>query len=98
MPDVRRPQGRREPDAVHALLIEGTMRTLSKAAICTLALAAAAKVVVDRRSWAFLTRQRAQVGARRSLINRLVDRAGLTVDVAFLPRNPAGTVWSRSCI
>jgi hypothetical protein len=43
---------------VHALLIEGTMGSISKAAICVLVLAAAAKVIVDRRAWAFLTRQR----------------------------------------
>lgn len=34
---------------VHALLIEGTMGTLSKAALCALVLAAAAKLMVDRR-------------------------------------------------
>ena len=44
---------------VHAMLIEGTMGTLSKAALCALVLAAAAKVMVDRRSWTLLTRQKA---------------------------------------
>ena len=44
---------------VHVLLIEGTMGTLSKVAICALVLAAAAKVIVDRRAWALLLRQRA---------------------------------------
>ncbi len=34
-----------------ALLIEGTMGTLSKNAICALVLAAAAKVIVDRWTW-----------------------------------------------
>ena len=43
---------------VHAMLIEGTMGTLSKAALCALVLAAAVKVMVDLRSWAFLLRQR----------------------------------------
>ncbi|HRY23947.1 MAG TPA: ferric reductase-like transmembrane domain-containing protein [Geminicoccaceae bacterium] len=43
---------------VHALLIEGTMGTLSKAAICALVLAAAVKVIVDRRSWTLLSRQK----------------------------------------
>lgn len=33
---------------VHGLLIEGTMETMSKAALCTLVLAAAAKVIADR--------------------------------------------------
>ena len=32
---------------VHALLIEGTMETISKAALCVLVLAAAAKVITD---------------------------------------------------
>ncbi len=33
---------------VHGLLIEGTMETMSKAALCTLVLAAASKVIADR--------------------------------------------------
>ena len=37
---------------VHALLIEGTMGTISKFALCALALAATAKVVIDLRAWA----------------------------------------------
>ncbi len=44
---------------VHAMLIEGTMGTLSKAALCALVLAAAVKVIVDLRSWTLLTRQKA---------------------------------------
>jgi hypothetical protein len=36
---------------VHALLIEGTMETISKAALCALVLAAAAKAMVDLRVW-----------------------------------------------
>jgi predicted ferric reductase len=36
---------------VHALLIEGTMETISKAALCALVLAAAIKVMVDLRVW-----------------------------------------------
>lgn len=36
---------------VHALLIEGTMETLSKAALCLLVLAATAKAVTDLRAW-----------------------------------------------
>lgn len=43
---------------VHALLIEGTMGPVSKAALCILVLAAIAKVVLDLRTWALLTRQR----------------------------------------
>ncbi len=36
---------------VHGILIEGTMETMSKAAICVLVLAAAIKVVADLRVW-----------------------------------------------
>ena len=36
---------------VHGMLIEGTMETMSKAALCALVLAAAIKVMVDRRVW-----------------------------------------------
>lgn len=41
---------------VHAMLIEGTMGTASKAVLCTLVLAAVVKVIVDFRSWTLLTR------------------------------------------
>jgi len=44
---------------VHAMLIEGTMGIVSKAALCALVLAAAVKVIVDLRSWTVLTRRRA---------------------------------------
>lgn len=43
----------------HALLIEGTMGTVSKAVLCALVVAAAAKVIGDLRSWTLLTRPRA---------------------------------------
>ena len=36
---------------VHSILIEGTMETMSKAAICVLVLAAATKVMADLRVW-----------------------------------------------
>lgn len=36
---------------VHAMLIEGTMETVSKAALCVLVLTAAIKVMVDLRVW-----------------------------------------------
>jgi hypothetical protein len=36
---------------VHAMLIEGTMETISKAALCALVLAATVKVMVDLRVW-----------------------------------------------
>ena len=36
---------------VHCLLIEGTMETVSKVALCALVLAAAIKVMVDLRVW-----------------------------------------------
>lgn len=41
---------------VHALLIEGTMEPLSKAAFCILVVLATAKVVVDLRVWILLSR------------------------------------------
>ena len=44
--------------AVHALLIEGTMETMSKAVLCALLLAATAKVVFDRLSAAGVGRAR----------------------------------------
>ena len=37
--------------ALHAILIEGTMETVSKAVLCVLVLAAAAKVMTDLRVW-----------------------------------------------
>ncbi len=37
--------------AVHCLLVEGAMETVSKAALCALVLAAAIKVMADRRVW-----------------------------------------------
>ncbi len=36
---------------VHAMLIEGTMETVSKAVLCVLVLVAAVKVMVDLRVW-----------------------------------------------
>ncbi|MGF1446365.1 MAG: ferric reductase-like transmembrane domain-containing protein [Pikeienuella sp.] len=44
---------------VHALLIEGTMETVSKVALCGLVLAALVKLVIDLRIWSFITRRRA---------------------------------------
>lgn len=41
----------------HAMLIEGTMGTASKAALCALALAATVKVLVDLRVWTLLMRR-----------------------------------------
>ncbi len=40
---------------VHALLIEGTMETVSKAALCLLVLAVTGKALVDLRIWARAT-------------------------------------------
>jgi len=37
--------------AVHGMLVEGTMETMSKAALCALVLAAAIKVMADLRVW-----------------------------------------------
>lgn len=42
----------------HALLIEGTMGTISKAMLCALALAAAGKALYDLRAWSLLARRR----------------------------------------
>ena len=44
--------------AIHAMLIEGTMGTVSKAALCAMALGATAWVVVERRAWASAARRR----------------------------------------
>lgn len=44
---------------VHALLIEGTMETVSKAVLCAIVMLATAKVLVDLRVWAIRTRRRA---------------------------------------
>jgi predicted ferric reductase len=41
---------------VHGMLIEGTMETMSKAALCALVLAAGIKVIADRRVWQKKTR------------------------------------------
>jgi predicted ferric reductase len=43
---------------VHALLVEGTMGTISKAALCLIVLAALVKVVSDLRAWKLLARRR----------------------------------------
>jgi predicted ferric reductase len=42
---------------LHAMLIEGTMETLSKAALCALVLAATIKVMADLRVWRIITTQ-----------------------------------------
>lgn len=44
---------------IHALLIEGTMGTVSKTVLCLLVLAATAKVMLDLRVWALWSRRRA---------------------------------------
>ena len=43
---------------VHAILIEGTMETVSKAALCALVLIATMKVMIDLRVWARRSRAR----------------------------------------
>ena len=43
---------------VHGVLIEGTMETVSKAALCALVLAATLKVMIDLRVWAKRTASR----------------------------------------
>jgi predicted ferric reductase len=42
---------------VHAMLIEGTMGLVSKAVLCALVLAAAAKVIADLRPWTTMARR-----------------------------------------
>ena len=42
---------------LHALLIEGTMEGISKAALCLLVLAATVKAIADLRAWAIRPRR-----------------------------------------
>ena len=51
--------------AVHAILIEGTMETVSKAALCALVLAAAIKVIADLRVWRKRAASRGESVARQ---------------------------------
>lgn len=44
---------------IHALLIQGTMGTVSKAVLCALVLAAAVRVTVHFKPWTVLTRRKA---------------------------------------
>jgi predicted ferric reductase len=50
---------------VHAMLVEGTMETVSKAALCVLVLGATAKVMVDLRVWRTRTTSRGGSVARQ---------------------------------
>ena len=50
---------------VHAMLIDGTMGTVSKAALCVLVMAAAGKVVIDVRLLADIRRMASLDGRRR---------------------------------
>ena len=50
---------------VHGMLIEGTMETMSKAALCALVLAAAIKVMADLRVWRKRATSRGEGLARR---------------------------------
>lgn len=54
---------------VHAMLIEGTMETMSKAALCALVLAAAAKVMVDLRA-----RRRRQTLRTENMARQVTER------------------------
>jgi predicted ferric reductase len=49
---------------VHAILIEGTMETVSKAALCVLVLAATIKVMADLRAWRKRAKARSEVPSR----------------------------------
>ena len=50
---------------VHGMLIEGTMETMSKAALCALVLAATIKVMVDLRVWRKRAASRGENPARQ---------------------------------
>jgi predicted ferric reductase len=50
---------------VHAILIEGTMETVSKAALCALVLAATIKVMVGLRGWRKRATSRGESVARQ---------------------------------
>jgi predicted ferric reductase len=50
---------------VHAMLVEGTMETVSKTALCVLVLGATAKVMVDLRVWRTRTTSRGGSVARQ---------------------------------
>ena len=50
---------------VHGLLIEGTMETMSKAALCALVLAATIKVMADLRAWRKRATSRSESLARQ---------------------------------
>ncbi len=56
---------------VHALLIEGTMGTVSKVALCVFVLAAAGRVIFDLRPWVLRTRKK---GLMHPLSEAGVDR------------------------
>lgn len=44
---------------VHAMLIEGTMETISKTALCAFVILAAAKLIADRKPWSLSKRSNA---------------------------------------
>jgi hypothetical protein len=46
---------------VHAVLIEGTMETVSKVSLCALVLVLTVKVLVDLRVWTTETRRKKKV-------------------------------------
>ena len=50
---------------VHGMLVEGTMETMSKAALCALVLAATVKVMADLRVWRRLATSRGESPAQR---------------------------------
>lgn len=52
---------------VHAMLIEGTMGTVSKAVLCALVIAATAKVILDARLPAAIRRLASRNSDRRSV-------------------------------
>ncbi len=71
---------------VHGMLIEGTMETVSKAALCALVLAAAIKVMADLRVWRLARRPAAAIDRGDQRYGRKLDTTGEEHDEAGLFR------------
>lgn len=61
---------------LHAILIEGTMETVTKAALCALVLAAAIKVMADLRVWRLARRPTAAIDRGDKPTGRKLDTMG----------------------
>jgi hypothetical protein len=71
------------------MLIEGTMGTLSKAALAALVLAAAVKLMVDRRPWSLVMRERAGAEGQGRFAGRLVRKAATDPTSQPFSRKPS---------